>query len=105
MEQLSIKENFMMIHLPGFTYKQYVDSKGETRERIYETVYDIDIDQIEAICPSTGPQEIPDSLAYSRVIARSGRYYDINLSYRELKQRYEQAKKQQARRQLLIISS
>ena len=93
-----------MILLPGFTYKQYIAPDGEQREKVYETRFEIDLDSIEALTASTGPEEAPDHLPYSRIVTKSGRFYDINLSYKELREKVARARKEQERMHLIIIS-
>lgn len=101
---LFFKPPHMTITLPGFTYKQYVGPDGETREKIYETRFEIDLESIEALTPSTGPEEAPDHLPYSRIVTKSGRFYDIKLSFKELREKINRARQEQERRRLLIIS-
>ncbi len=96
----------MYIILAGFTYKQYTDvGTQETKELVYETTFEIDLDQIEAITPATGPENNPEELSYSRIIGKSGRYYDINLTFRELQQRIRKAKKDNYVAQLIVFKN
>lgn len=105
-KSISKTKTTMDIILPGFTYKQYVDEiTGETRERVYETVFQIDINSIEGITPSSGPESKPEDLPYSRVIGRSGRYYDIKLSYETLQKKIIQARTEQWHKQLIAMSN
>lgn len=93
-----------MISLRGYSYKQYNNSEGEPMERVYETVFDIDVDCIESMCPSTGPLSAPDDLPYSRIVGKSGRFYDIKLSLDELRKEVSRAKREAKLSQLLVQS-
>jgi hypothetical protein len=84
----------MDIRLPGWAYKQITDKDGRTHDRVYETFFEIDVNSIESITPSTGPLSAPDDLPYSRIIGKSGRFYDINLPSPELRSRIKKAMQQ-----------
>ena len=93
----------MNISVKGFSYKQY-QKDGEQLERVYETVFDIDVDCIEAIMPCTGPLDAPDDLPYSRIVGKSGRFYDIKLPLEKLRMKIENARKKEHIYKLLIQS-
>lgn len=65
----------MLLSVRGFVYKQYTNSEGESMEKVYETVLDIDVDSIESMMPCTGPLDAPDDLPYSRIVGKSGDAY------------------------------
>ena len=95
----------MFMKLPGWSYKQYTTEQGEMKESVYECTFEIDIDSIEAIAPSTGPLENPDNMPYSRIMTKSGRNYDIRMKYGILRDRVWEAKKELAYQKLISISN
>lgn len=113
MEKLYSNPLAMHIILPGFSFKPYIEKSIngmgeeiiENREAIYETTFEIDIDQIESLAPSAGPISHPKELSYSRIVGKSGRYYDINLSFKDLQFRVHRAKQDKYYKQLIIISN
>jgi len=96
----------MNVSLPGWSYQQYTHPETcEDMERVYETIFDIDIDSIEAITQSSGPEDTPDRLLYTRIIGKSGRQYDINMPMADVRTSILDARKCQHTYKLLVQSN
>jgi hypothetical protein len=93
----------MDIYLPGRAFNKFTDpDTKEAMERIYETAFQINIDPIEAITPSAGPLDAPGNLPHATITGKSGRYCDINLSFRELQSSISIALEQKAVQRLKL---